>query len=58
MECSYVVDQYSGNKTVQKSIDANQETETSLHWHMGSYFDFMKDRRMTVKEVKNKENYL
>jgi hypothetical protein len=35
MKCSYVVDQYSGgNVTVQKSVYANQETETYVHRHM------------------------
>ncbi len=52
MECSYVVDQHSGgNGTIQKYVYANQETETYVHWHMDSYFDFMTDRRMTVEEV-------
>jgi hypothetical protein len=52
LECGYVVDQHSGgNGTVQKSVNANQETEPCVHWHMDSYVDFMTDRRMNVEEV-------
>ena len=52
MECGHLVNQHSGgNGTVQKSVNANQETEPCVHWHMDSNVDFMTDRRMNVEEV-------
>ncbi len=50
MECSYVVGQQhsGGNESVQKSVHAKQETETYVHCHMYSYFDFMTDRLLTI----------
>ena len=52
MECSHVTAQYNsgGNGTSQKPVYADQRTETDVHWHLYSSFDFMTDNRMTFDE--------
>ena len=39
-----------GNGTSQKSVYADQETETYVHWHINSYIDVMTDNRITFEK--------
>ena len=49
MECSHMVAHFNsgGNGT---TVNANQETETYVHWHLSSHLDFMTVIRMTFDE--------
>jgi hypothetical protein len=55
MECRHMVSQHNqgGNVmyvTSRNSVHDNPETESYVHWHLSSYFDFMTDKRMTFDE--------